>query len=168
MKGYLVSLRHWLASLRSSLNDEWLTAMSPSPGLHPHGPGMAPEGSNRTHMAQRKLGLEGPSAKDTAGVSGQAFLSLGPWRVGQDAPDLWAGDGGLDQMNPHTDAASPHISTQNCEGQKHNNLCTGELCIFWHLYIGKPVRQRFTHSMPFKSHTEFTGRNVDSGVIFCP
>lgn len=55
MKGHLVSLRHWVARLRPSLNDEWLTAMSPSPGLHPHGPGMAPEGSDRTHMAQRKL-----------------------------------------------------------------------------------------------------------------
>lgn len=37
MKGHLV------ASLSSSLSEEWLAEISPSPGLHPYGPGTAEE-----------------------------------------------------------------------------------------------------------------------------
>lgn len=70
-----------------------------------------------------------PSTKDRAAISWPALLPVWPWREGQDTPDPQA-EGGLDQMDPHTDATSPHFSTQNWTGQKHDNLCIGELCIF--------------------------------------
>lgn len=139
MKGHLVSLRPWLASLCSSLN-EWLAVMSPHQDFMP----MAQEQPSRdptdkAHMAQRKLEVWKVPPQRTE----QKQLASTPVIV-----TLEGGAGCTRSLGRRR--TGPNGSTHRCyvpsllhpelertEAQQPVHWRT--LCIFWHLYVGKPV-----------------------------